>query len=460
MFSRKVFVLRFIGCILFSFSFLAVVTAQEVSFAGSLSTQFGVGLPSTHDNEGRFLVGTTTLDTTLKAYIGDSSLVVNSQLLYDALGGQSSNGTESFVALDGSFALKLKEAYFDYNGGSFAIRVGRQISAWGKADAIQVADILCPQDNSVMIAANYKESRIGIDAVRFSYMRDLMQIDAYWIPFFTPSTLPLAKGNPLRAIEFPDSYSGYKFYTPQSWDDFDLSEKKLSNSEYALRFSANFSKFDFSFYWFYGWDDTPFFSYAPVFSGYGYSADLSGINLSGSYERLLMFGADAAVPFGNFVFRFEAAYFPERYMQTSVDYQKKYLFAGEKADAAKERHQLVGLIGADWDAGGGWTLMAQYVADIAFGDVGDLARKQYVHQLTATVTKSLFNDLLSLMFHGGLDLCDFSAAIDAEAEYSLTDSIKLSLIGNFYIEGPWDEKGMYGVYRDLSCLTLKGKISF
>ena len=212
MFSRKFFVLRFIGCILFSFSFLAVVTAQEVSFAGSLSTQFGVGLPSTHDNEGRFLVGTTTLDTTLKAYIGDSSLVVNSQLLYDALGGQSSNGTESFVALDGSFALKLKEAYFDYNGGSFAIRVGRQISAWGKADAIQVADILCPQDNSVMIAANYKESRIGIDAVRFSYMRNLMQIDAYWIPFFTPSTLPLAKGNPLRAIEFPDSYSGYKFY--------------------------------------------------------------------------------------------------------------------------------------------------------------------------------------------------------------------------------------------------------
>jgi hypothetical protein len=173
-----------------------------------------------------------------------------------------------------------------------------------------------------------------------------------------------------------------------------------------------------------------------------------------------MFGADAAVPFGNFVFRFEAAYFPERYMQTSVDYQKKYLFAGEKADAAKERHQLVGLLGADWDAGGGWTLMAQYVADIAFGDVGDLARKQYVHQLTATVTKSLFNDLLSLMFHGGLDLCDFSAAIDAEAEYSLTDSIKLSLIGNFYIEGPGDEKGMYGVYRDLSCLTLKGKISF
>ena len=144
---KNIFIHSFVFCLLFSL-FLVQIPAQETSFSGSLTAQAGVGLPQTHDNKGHFLLGTTVFDGTVKSYMGESMMVVNSQLIYDALGAQSSNGTEALVSDDGSFALKLKEAYFDYNGGSWALRAGRQIAAWGKADAIQVADILCPQDNS------------------------------------------------------------------------------------------------------------------------------------------------------------------------------------------------------------------------------------------------------------------------------------------------------------------------
>lgn len=437
--NRKNFFLHCsVFCIFFSL-FLAQIPAQETSFSGSLTAQAGVGLPQTHDNKGHFLLGTTVFDGTVKSYMGESMMVVNSQLIYDALGAQSSNGTEALVSDDGSFALKLKEAYFDYNAGSWALRAGRQIAAWGKADSIQIADILCPQDNSVLIAANYKESRLGIDALRLSYILDFLQLDAYWIPFFTPSTLPLAKGNPLNPIHFPQDVS-----------NLDLPEKKLSNSEYALRLGVNLSSLDFSLYGFYGWEDTPFFTYA-------LKEDYSGINLNASYERLLMFGADSAIPIGNFVFRFEAAYFPERYLQTSAEYQ---IVSGGDNESTKRRHQLVGLLGFDWDAGSGLNIMAQYVGNAVFGGVKELDRKDYTHLATLTLEKSLMNELLSLTLHGELDLCEFSSLINAETEYSLTDSVKLGLIGNFFFEGKDGEKGEYGIYRDLSCITLKGKISF
>ena len=447
---KKSFVCGFISCLLFAL-FLTQIPAQELSFSGSLTSQAGIVLPYTHENKGHFLLGTTAFDGTVKSYIGDSMIVVNSQLMYDALGAQSSNGTESLVSDNGSFALKLKEAYFDYNGGSWAIRAGRQIAAWGKADSIQIADILCPQDNSVMIAANYKESRLGIDAIRLSLILDFLQLDAYWIPFFTPSTLPLAKGNPMNPIHFPTSYGAYTIFTPQSINDFDLPEKRFSNSEYALRLSANLSKLDFSLYGFYGWDDKPFLTY---------SVDDEGIRQNGFYERLLMFGADAAVPLGDFVLRFETAYFPERYIQTSTDYQESCTGPDKQEGATKRRHQLIGLLGFDWEVGSGLTIMAQYVGDVVFGDAKPLDRKTYTHLATITVEKSLLNELISLSVHGELDLCDFSSSIDAEAEYSLTDAIKLGLIGNFYLEGVDNQKGTYGIYRDLSCITLKGKISF
>ena len=445
---RKNFFTSSFTLFLLSSLFLAQISAQETSFSGSLTAQAGVGLPQTHENKGHFLLGTTVFDGTVKSYMGESMMVVNSQLIYDALGAQSSNGTEALVSEDASFALKLKEAYFDYNGGSWALRAGRQIAAWGKADSIQVADILCPQDSSVMIAANYKESRLGIDALRLSYILDFLQLDAYWIPFFTPSTLPLAKRNPLNPIQFPQSFGGTPVSSPESMSDFDLPEKKLSNSEYALRLGVNLSSLDFSLYGFYGWEDTPFFAY---------SSDGGTIKLKGSYERLMMFGADSAIPLGNFVFRFEAAYFPERYLQTSAEYQ---MISGLNNESTKRRHQLVGLLGFDWDAGSGLTIMAQYVGDAIFDGVKELDRKAYTHLATLTLEKSLMNELLSLTLHGELDLCEFSSLIDAEAEYSLTDSIKLGLIGNFFFEGKDSEKGVYGIYRDLSCITLKGKISF
>ena len=58
-----------------------------------------------------------------------------------------------------------------------------------------------------------------------------------------------------------------------------------------------------------------------------------------------------------------------------------------------------------------------------------------------------------------MDLRYFSTNTEIVADYKLTDSITLSLKGEFYFEGP-DKEGEFGGYKDLSYIALKAKYSF
>ena len=307
-----------------SLALAATICAQETVFLGSLTSQAGVGLPNAHHNKGDFLLGQTIFDGTIKSYLDEAMVYVNGQIVHDALGAQSTNGSSAFVADDGTYALKLREAYIDWKGEMLALRVGRQIVSWGKADDIQITDVLNPKDETNVVASDYNESKLGIDAVRLSLLTEKTQVDAYWIPFFTPSILPLSKGNPLHSQVFPEEVEGIGINYPEKYDDYKLPEKRLSKSELALRASAYTSIADLSLYGFYGWDDLPLIKYNPniVFDdGEDMPATSYSIDVTGEYKRMYMIGADAAIPAGDFVFRLEGAYFPKRHFQTDANSQ-------------------------------------------------------------------------------------------------------------------------------------------
>ena len=116
--------------------------------------------------------------------------------------------------------------------------------------------------------------------------------------------------------------------------------------------------------------------------------------------------------------------------------------------------------GFDWTPSGGWTITAQYVADIVAGSDSALERHAYEHKATLSVDKSLMNETLTLSGSFAMDLRYFSTSTELSAEYKLTDSITLYLIGDFYFEGLDNKDGEFGGYKDLSCITLKAKYSF
>ncbi len=457
-----------LACFTLGATFALPSFAQELNFSGNLSSQMGVGLPHTHENKGDFLLGQTLFDGTVKSYLDEASVVVNAQIIHDALGSQSANGYSALVSDDGSFALKLKEAYIDWKGEMLALRVGRQIVSWGKADDIKITDIICPKDEASFVASDYNESRLGIDAVRLSLLTEKIQADVYYIPFFTPSILPLAKGNPLKAKVFPANVEGIRIYAPEDYRDLEHPNKHVSNSEYAFRASAYTSIADVSLYYFYGWDDTPFFKYRPNMVIYNSADskdnssiydDIFEIDISGKYKRMMMIGLDAAIPVGEFVIRLEEAYFPKRHFQTTAEYQMQRQFSGKNVKTSLQKHQLISLAGLDWTPSG-WTITAQYVADIVFDHDNAIDRKNFEHQATLSIEKSVLNETLTFMASGALDLRAFSSAAELEIDYKLNDAITLSAIGDLYYGGIDHKKGLFGEYRNLSSITFKGKISF
>ena len=420
------------------FFFIFPFFSQEMQFSGSLSANAGLGLPYT-ENSYEFVLGEMKAQGELSVSEQKSSLYANGFLIFDAL--KNSANSLDFVSGNEKTGGSVREAWFDYTDDFWAVRIGRQISAWGKADGICVTDVLCPKDSTQFAAATYSESRLGIDAARISLKNETYALDAYWIPFFTPASLPLSNGSPLKKALFGD--------IAFSDDDINLPELKLKNGEYAAKLSAYWSLLDVSLYAFYGFDDEPFISYSLAADG--------SVKLSGNYEKMLMFGSDAAIPLGETVLRLEAAFFPNRHFATSAESQMSSLLKGTESEITQKRNQLKALAGIDWMSGS-WTITAQYCVDCVFGNLDSIERRHFEHLATLTVSKTLFSETLTLSLDGIVRLTDFDSVIKPKASYALSDQITLWVEGDIFNKGK--NTGEYGRFKDLSCIIIGGKYCF
>ena len=415
-----------------------------VNFSGDIETIWGVSAPWTDSSKsaGRFSLGTTNFTGKLDAYYGNSSAYAEASFSYDAVnsaGGNLSNG----------FELSLSELWLDYTDSFWGIRIGRQKAAWGKADGIDIANILCPSDMSSLSAMTGDDSKLPIDAIRLSLSGNQFTADAYWIPFFTPASLPLDEGNALRkfllpaSIEVPIPALNTSLTLPIVMNQLEKPELAIWNGEYGLKLSGYFSALDLSLYGFYGWDDTPILNYSLTVDSNGMP---SSMQVNGQYKRMAMIAADAALPIGETVLRLESAFFPQRHFQKSEG-------------GSLQRNQFSALAGVDWMPSG-WTITAQYYCDFVFEDLDLLERtNRYEHRATLSISKSLVNETLELSLSGLIGFNDFDSMISPSIQYSLSDQISLGTEAFIFIPGP-EREGKYGSYKDLSSLCIKAKFSF
>ena len=405
-----------LSAIFLLFGFHSAIS-QEVKFSGNVETLWGAGLPWTdkEKSRGRMTLGETSFTGKIDSYFGNSSALVEGSAKYDSI--------------EDSQDFSLSECWMDYTADFWGMRIGRQKPAWGKADGIDITNVICPKDLSSLAVMTTNE-KLAIDALRFSVNGNQFTADAYWIPFFTPAKLSDAK--------------------------FEKPESKLSNGEGGLKLSGYFSVLDFSFYGFYGWDDMPFLDY---------TMSAEGVNVTGEYKRMTMLGIDAAVPIKETVLRMEAAFFPERHFQkASSSIIKEKMLSAEKdssgsVESSLQRNEVSALAGLDWMPES-WTFTAQYYCDYVFGELENLEREKALqHGATLSVSKKLLSDTLELSFSGVLGLNDFDSFIKPAVTYSLSDQINLSGGAYIFIPGP-DRDGQYGSYKDLSTGYIKCKFSF
>lgn len=410
--------------------------SQNITFSGSAKTAIGVFIRG--DNAGDFSPAKETVSGEIDARFADCAVFIAGNAYFNAL---AANSGGSFSVTDG-LGAELQEAYFTWtsnefgNGLTAGLKFGRQITAWGKADGIRIADILCPQNLASLGTSNYSESRLGIDAIKGTLSGTYFSADAYWIPFFRPSALPFESWNPLRKALIPSSVGA----VPVVLGDISKPELNIANSSYAARVSFWFPAVDFSLYGYYGFDDSPNLSYVPDMP--------PKITVTGKYYRYGMAGFDLAVPAGAFVIRAESAFFIERALQLGQTSLGGY----------KRKNELRALAGFDWNKNG-WMLTAQYYGDVVFAYVDSLARDAYEHGATANLSKTLFSETLTLSCTGLVRLNDLDGFAGLKAKYSLTDEISLALAFDGYFPGPKSD-GTYGKYKDLSCVRFEGTVRF
>ncbi len=410
--------------------------SQDITFSGSAKTAVGVFIRG--DNAGDFSPAKETVSGEIDARFADCAVFIAGNAYFNAL---AANSGGSFSVTDG-LGAELQEAYFTWtsnefgNGLTAGLKFGRQITAWGKADGIRIADILCPQNLASLGTSNYSESRLGIDAIKGTLSGTYFTADAYWIPFFRPSALPFESWNPLRKALIPSSVGA----VPVVLGDISKPELNIANSSYAARVSFWFPAIDFSLYGYYGFDDSPNLSYVPDMP--------PKITVTGKYYRYGMAGFDFAVPAGAFVIRAESAFFIERALQLGQTSLGGY----------KRKNELRALAGIDWNKNG-WMLTAQYYGDVVFAYVDSLARDAYEHGATANLSKTLFSETLTLSCTGLVRLNDLDGFAGLKAKYNLTDEISLALAFDGYFPGPKSD-GTYGKYKDLSCVRFEGTVRF
>ncbi len=174
---------------------------------------------------------------------------------------------------------RLLESYANIYFGSIDLRIGKQIIAWGRADALNPTDNLTPKDFTLLSAKDEDERRIGSSGVKINYYQGSYTLSLIWLPIFNPSTIPLTPPPP----------------------GFRLTEEKRDNGTwtdqgFAAKLDQTGGAVDWSVSYYYGLDVMPSVR------------SLSPTETLLVHNRLHVFGADFAKVIGRYNIRGETAY--------------------------------------------------------------------------------------------------------------------------------------------------------
>ena len=183
-------------------------------------------------------------------------------------------------------AFSLRRASATLHKGKFTVELGRQFIRWGKADLLNPTDRFAPKDYLRSVVSS---DFLGVTAARATYESGANTVDVVWQPIFTPSRTPLLDQRwtalPGEAQGIPIIDNGARY--PGGW-------------QYGARFNHVGSGYEASVCFFDGYNNLPYFTA---------TGSASGIDVQRYSPKLLLYGADLAVPLSWFTVKTEGAYF-------------------------------------------------------------------------------------------------------------------------------------------------------
>ncbi len=351
----------------------------------------------------------------------------------DWLYGFVSADAEKNWQISSESGVELHEAWVEHVADSWDLRLGEQIIIWGRADGVQITDMISPPDYTESISRDLDEIRMPVSAARLRLLGEHLDMVLLWIPIFKAAVQPEGD-NPWAVMPVFPKHIGV------SSASADEPSNSLADSELAFKVSSYLSGLDLAASIFYTWDDFPAMHRTVRSTG-----DKTTVEFAPKHHRLTIFGLEGARPWSDYVFRVEAAYYRGRY------YAPASLF-----DQPDKKDVVKWLGGIDWRPGNDWTVTAQLIGDHLLGDAALLARKSHQYISTLNISKKLLDQTLTLanMVYWQLDAGEVFDRF--KITYDLSDTVAL-FAGVDIFAG---DDGAFGRYEENTQVWVKVKYSF
>lgn len=206
-------------------------------------------------------------------------------------------------------AGSISEFYLDAKLGHIDLRLGKQQIRWGRADGFNPTDNILPYD----YLETFDDERIPVSALKADAYFAQTNLQFVWLPWYTPTRLPFLGQRWFPQLSASAVLSPIPGSPPNlvSLDYRDLGgplpARTFGNSQWGARVNQVLPRGEFSFSYFDGFDDLPYFR-PDVFAT---SPTKAMVSLHREYYRVHVAGADFASEIGPVGIRGEAAYFDQ-----------------------------------------------------------------------------------------------------------------------------------------------------
>ena len=392
-------------------AFTFILNAQIIQH-GFVRTYLG----ALTEHDGEYSILQNTFNWKLDYGKGDAALYINPVFNYNVLNDK----------LD----ISLRQAYMDIYFDNFDLRIGKQQIIWGKADGVFITDVISPRDLSEFILPDFDEIRIGINAVKFDYYIGNSTLEAVWIPIFQSTIIPGA--NSIWVPKKPD------FPMPVNYDYSNSEvEKKLSESEIAMKYSYLGSAIDFELMAAYMWDDNP--------AMHIYPQPDTTLLIKPEYHRLPLAGASFSKAIGGAVLRGEGAYY----------FDKRFAAEDLSVNGIKEKDYANYLVGYDhnWF---GVNVSFQFIQEYIMNYENDMRNDEFSNTMTFLITEDFLRETLRVEFFTYYGIDNKDALLRPKVVYDIADGFEVQLGANIFA----GEEGNFGQYDENDMMFMKVRYDF
>ncbi len=350
--------------------------------------------------------------------------------------------------------IDLREAYIDLFAGPASFRIGKQIVSWGSTSFLNPSDQFSPI-NPIVRSPDPDDMKIGSWSVNTKLsIAGNSSLQILWIPVYEPSIL----------LTDPFTFPDYITFSESAWP-----AREIRNSSYGFLYDLRSSLLDGSLSFFNGYRNNPRFSFESAsFNMTTFAPE--EIKLYQEPYRINSAGLNLSIPFGSYIFRTEFAWmdpvdevedniylpFSELSYTAEIEqsganvtviagYYGKYILSFEAPVA-----EPTGMTGSFPDPSTLFPPDVPITEELingaiasqidAFNQLYDYQLHEYYHNVYASVSVQLLNDLVKLEIPGMYNFTTKELMLRPSIEYSVSDGLLINA-GILFMKG--EENSLY-----------------